>query len=294
MYGQLDVGTIQLAATKWVFAVRKKEVRATDPKITEPKSRYFIHCLQHWVVKRICITKTRYKKYSKKDLEQDTLLIDNCGQQYRIHVSCGIPLDMGVKYFQIQPDPALKPLTTAQIEAVKTVKPTYKKDEEGLPFLESQVAQWSAAVCKAIAEAVPDAAPVALDTFPEAVGLMPMNPTIEEPEVTERIQLHPFLIWQLQQAYIHMHYSDDAEEKDAARLLLSATVKRILTSREHHVRIAVMNRAQLARKITKYYDIDFPPAAETTMLPYMPPPFSERLPIHVQQTTFPLGPLPRD
>jgi hypothetical protein len=95
-------------------------------------------------------------------------------------------------------------------------------------------------------------------------------------------------------SFAHL-YSTVTEEKEEARRLLSSYLKRILTSDAHHVRIAAMNRTQLARKLAKYYDIEFPAASEKTLTSYTPS-FMDRIYpiIHVQRKTFQLTPPPHD
>jgi hypothetical protein len=70
-----------------------------------------------------------------------------------------------------------------------------------------------------------------------------------------------------------------AEQKESGRHILSTYLTRIFPD-SLHIRIAAMNRTQLARRITKYYAIEFPPAAAKTLPSYQH--IRDYAPIHVE------------
>ncbi len=272
-HGRLDISTISLAAKYWTFALPRNlhwpTVRKTQPRITEPESRYFIHCIQHWVIRFPRQYANRFRTFALNELDQETILVDNCGQIYRIYVIAGLPDDWGVRWFTLEADASYTPLTLSQIEAVKKVVLPAVDGEEGLPSWKSAEAEMRQAIRAAIQAAEP-LAPVELDPLAaegiyEPVGRKAINPAPpDEPEAKQKRLLAPHTIRQLQQAYIDAQYGRNCEEKEDAMRLLSSYLKQVMP-KQFHKRIDCLNRTMLTRKLAKYYVIAFPKSSEKVL-----------------------------
>ncbi len=278
-YGRLDISTISLAAEKWLFALPRNlhwpTVRANPPKLVEPEGRYFIHCLQHWIVRFPRHYPNRFRKYTLNELDQETILVDNHGQIYVIYALAGMPNDWGVHWFTLTPNMSYNPLTLSQIEAVKGVSlPAVPEGEEGLPSLKKCGEVVSAAIREAIRSAEP-LAPVEPDPLAEQgvfeqVGRKVINPAApEEPEVRKKRVLMPDIVREIQQAYIDVQYGSNYDEKEFARQTLAYHLKAAMP-KQFHRRIDAMNRTMLSRKLAKYYEITFPKSVDKVIPPGLP------------------------
>lgn len=277
-FGRIDVTTVSLAATQWIFALPRhlhwSTVRASPPCLTEPEGRYFIHCLQHWIIRFPRQYAHRFRKFTPCELDQETILVDNHGQVYVVFAHVGLHNDMGVHYFTIAADASYTPLTLSQIEAVKAVSlPPAPEGEEGLPSWCREETAVRTAITEAIASAAP-LAPVEPDPLTEQgifeeVGRHVMNPAaLEEPEVEKRRYLYPSTLTDLKQAYINIQHSKNPAEKEDGRLLLASYLKDAMP-KQFHRRIDTLNRTMLARKLAKYYIIEFPKSTDKE-LPLLP------------------------
>lgn len=270
-FGRIDVSTVTLAATQWAFALPRHlhwpTVRASPPRLTEPEGRYFIHCIQHWIIRFPTRYAHRFRKFAACELDQETILVDNYGQVYAVYALADLHKDMGVRYFMIAADASYTPLAPSQIEAVKAVTLLAPEGEEGLPSWGRQEVAMRQAITTAIASAplVPVKPDLLTEGF-EEVGRRVMNPAgPEEPEVAKR-SLRPSVIQALQQAYINIRHSRDATEKEDGYRLLSSYLKAAMP-KQFHRRIDTLNRTGLARKLAKYYDITWPKATDKSLPP---------------------------
>jgi hypothetical protein len=272
-YGRLDSSSIVLAATQWTFGLPRNlhwpTVRANPPKITEPDDRYFIHCLQHWIVRFPHLYPNRYHTFKRNELDQETILVDNHGQVYVIYALAGLADDWGVRWFTIVPDASHTPLSPSQIDEVRTID-LPPQEEDGLPSLCRYHQQITAMIRETIQntaentkDAVPD--PLTEKGIYEAVGPHPMNASKpEEPAPRERKLLSPKEVRNLQQAYINIQHSRSVEEQeDGHRILVSYL--RASMPKQFHKRIGCLNRTMLARKLAKYYVVAFPKSTDKAL-----------------------------
>jgi hypothetical protein len=275
-YGRIDISSITLAATQWTFALPRNlhwpSVRANPPVLKEPEGRYFIHCIQHWIIRFPQRYANRFRKFAHNELDQETILVDNHGQVYVIYALAGLDKDWGVRYFTLTPDASYTPLTSAQIEAVKSVQlPAAPEGEEGLPSWKREHEKLTQAIRDAIkaAEEVAEATPDALAErgIFEQVAAVPMNPPApEEPEPARKKPLYPHIVRALQEGYIHIQHSRDPTEKEDGRRLLSSYLKAVMP-KQFHRRIDTMNRTMLTRKLSKYYEITWPKSTDKVLPP---------------------------
>ncbi len=278
-FGRLDISTIYLAASQWTFALPRNlhwpTVRANPPKLTEPEGRYFIHCLQHWIVRFPRHYANRFRKYAKNELDQETILVDNYGQIYVIYALAGMQDDWGVRWFSLTPNTSYAPLTPSQIEAVKSVcLPSVPEGEEGLPSTTRYHEKMTMAIREAIVSAQvqnePQTDPLIEQGIFEPVGRKAMNPVpLEEPVVRKKRILMPDTVRELQTAYIQIQYAVNPYEKEEGRRLLASYLKSAMP-KQFHRRIDSLNRTMLTRKLVKYYEIVFPKATDKVVPPSLP------------------------
>ncbi len=272
-YGRLVSSSIFLAASYRTFGLPRNlqwlTVCANPPKITEPTDRYFIHCLQHWIVRCPHLYPNRYHTFKRNELDQETILVDNHGQVYVIYALAGLADDWGVRWFTIVPDASYTPLSPSQIDAVKAID-LPPQEEDGLPSLCRYHQQITAMIRAAILSTAEDSKDVVPDPLTEkgiyeAVGPHPMNaPKPEEPAPREQKLLSPKEVRNLQQAYINIQHSRSVEEQeDGHRLLVSYL--RASMPKQFHKRISCLNRTMLARKLAKYYVVAFPKSTDKAL-----------------------------
>jgi hypothetical protein len=276
-YGRIDISSITLAAKQWTFALPRNlhwpTVRANPPVLKEPEGRHFIQCIQHWIIRFPRQYANRFRRFAFHELDQETILVDNHGQVYVIYALAGLDKDWGVRYFTMTPDASYTPLTSAQIEAVKSVElPAAPEGEEGLPSWKREHEKVTQAIRDAIkgaeevfTEATPDAL-VERGIF-EQVAAVPMNPpALEEPEPACKKPLYSHTIRALQEAYIHIQHSKIPTEKEDGHRLLSSYLKAVMP-KQFHRRIDTMNRTILTRKLSKYYEITWPKSTDKVLPP---------------------------
>jgi hypothetical protein len=272
-HGRLDVSSIKLCATQWTFALPRnlnwREVRANPPKIQNPEGRYFIHCIQHWII-RFPRGVNRFRKFDSNELDQETVLVDNYGQIYTIYALSGLSDDWGVRYFEIKPDDSTTPLTPAQVNAVKDVHMTYQEGMEYLPSVKRFHDELSSQIRKAIADSAEDETPVQTDILAEhgvfdTAMSVPRNPApLPEPEPLKKRILQDTTVRNLKQAYIDIQHARDPQTQKEGQELLVSYLKSAMP-KQFHKRIEVMNRTMLSRKLMKYYEITFPKSTDKAL-----------------------------
>ncbi len=265
MYGQIDITTVHLCSQHWQFALPRHlhwpTIRAVPPKLEDPAGRYFIHCIQHWILRD---PRTNpFKTMRLDDVWQETILVDSHGEIYTIKAYPNMPKDGGVYYFSLQPDASYTPLTSSQIDAVKEVRLEEAAGWEGLPsrapFATDRIRQ---AIQAAEMPLDPQIPPTDEGCYmePEPVGARALQcKPVEEP-VDERTPLTDPERLQLCNAYIHAQYGSAAEKEDGLYLLRD--VLRRCMHRNAWARIDHMTRTMLAHRIAKRYEIEFPAASE--------------------------------
>ncbi len=269
MYGQIDITSVRLCSKHWQFALPRhlnwRAIRAAPPKLEDPAGRYFIHCIQHWILRD---PRTNpFKTMRLEDVWQETILVDSHGQIYTIKAYPNIIDDWGVYYFTLHPDASYTPLSVSQIDAVKEIYLEEAAGWEGLPsrapFATDRIRQ-----AIQVASCILTEDPVQCCMEPETVGTRVLHcKPIEEP-VEERKPLTDPQRLRLCNAYIHAQYGS-ATEKEEAMSILRDVLKRCM-HRNAWARIDHMTRTMLAHRIAKRFDIEFPAASEKKQR--VPPP----------------------
>lgn len=261
-HGRIDITTVKLCSKYWTFALPRpgdwKAIRAVPPKLEEPAGRYFIHCIQHWILRD---PKTNpFKTMKPCDVYQETILVDSHGQIYKIIAYPNMKDDWGVRYFTITPNDSYMPLSLSQIEAVKDVRIVEAEGWEGLPSKGPFACKRIEAAIKEAVEVEVEPDPLAAEGIFEEVGQRPLQVKPVEDIVEEKYLISDADQRKLCNAYIHAQHGTDEQRKDGIDFL-----RRVLKRQMHKnawPRIDRMTRTMLAHRIAKRFEIEFPSAQE--------------------------------